>query len=113
MIPDSVSIPWYDGYLKSKYESEPGLYDDIYMDLTFVQVIENEGLDAPAESFAKAFAQADYDLWFANQTARYNILHGIEPPESGHWLNNPCADDIDFQIEADFAGIMLSVRLKI
>jgi hypothetical protein len=28
------------------------------------------------------------------------------PPESGHWLNNPHADDIDFQIEADFAGIM-------
>ena len=28
------------------------------------------------------------------------------PPESGHWLNNPHADDIDFEIEADFAGIM-------
>jgi len=106
MIPDSVSIPWYDGYLKVTYENEPGTYDDIYMDLTFVQIIEDEGLDAPAQSFANAFAQADYDLWFANQTARYNILHGIEPPESGHWLNNPCADDIDFQIEADFAGIM-------
>jgi hypothetical protein len=106
MIPDSVSLPWYDGYLKAMFEREPELYDDIYMDLSFVQVIENEGFDAPAESFANAFAQADYRLWFANQTARYNILHGIEPPESGHWLNNPCANDIDFQIEADFAGIM-------
>jgi hypothetical protein len=28
------------------------------------------------------------------------------PPQSGHWLNNPHADDIDFQIEADFAGLM-------
>jgi len=26
--------------------------------------------------------------------------------ESGHWLNNPHADDIDFQIEADYAGLM-------
>ena len=25
---------------------------------------------------------------------------------SGHWLNNPHADDIDYQIEADFAGLM-------
>ncbi len=28
------------------------------------------------------------------------------PPESGHWLNNPHSEDIDFQIEADFAGLM-------
>ncbi|MGB7295503.1 MAG: hypothetical protein WBC70_07925 [Candidatus Aminicenantales bacterium] len=37
---------------------------------------------------------------------RYNILNGFAPPQSGHWLNNPHADDIDFQIEADFAGLM-------
>ena len=28
------------------------------------------------------------------------------PPQSGHWLHNPHAEDIDFQIEADFAGLM-------
>ena len=28
------------------------------------------------------------------------------PPASGHWLNNPHADDIDYQIEADYAGLM-------
>ena len=106
MIQDYQIIPWYDGYLKETYANRPGLYDDIYMDLTFVQVLEDEGLDTPAESFANAFTRAEYNLWFANQTARYNVLHGIAPPQSGHWLNNPCADDIDFQIEADFAGIM-------
>jgi hypothetical protein len=106
MIQDYQTIPWYDGYLKDTYDTTPGFYDDIYMDLTFVQVLEDQGLDAPAQAFADAFANAEYKLWFANQTARYNILNGISPPESGHWLNNPCADDIDFQIEADFAGIM-------
>ncbi len=106
IIPDYQHIPWYDGYMKDTYENQPGLYDDIYMDLTFVDVFEKEGLDAPASSFANAFANADYRLWHANQAARYNILRGIMPPESGHWLNNPHADDIDFQIEADFAGIM-------
>jgi hypothetical protein len=45
-------------------------------------------------------------LWHANQAARYNILNGIMPPKSGHWLHNPHAEDIDFQIEADFAGLM-------
>ena len=58
------------------------------------------------DSLAAAFANAGYVLWHANQAARYNILNGIRPPESGHWLNNPHADDLDFQIEADFAGLM-------
>lgn len=106
IIHDYQPINWYDGFLKDTYDKRPGLYDDIYMDLTFVDVFEKEGLDAPANAFALAFANADYILWHANQAARYNILHGIMPPESGHWLNNPHADDIDFQIEADFAGIM-------
>ena len=106
MIQDYQRIPWSDKSMPDTYENEPGAYDDIYMDLTFVQVFEDEGLDAPATSFANAFANAEYKLWFANQTARYNVLNGIDPPQSGFWLNNPCADDIDFQIEADFAGLM-------
>lgn len=106
MIPDDHEIVWNDSLMKWWYENRPGLYDDIYMDLTFVQVFEDEGLDAPASSFANAFANAEYLLWHANQAARYNILNGIMPPLSGHWLYNPHADDIDYQIEADFSGLM-------
>lgn len=105
-IHDYQPISWSPGNLKWWYENSPGLYDDIYMDLTFVDVFEKEGLNAPASSFANAFAHAEYALWHANQAARFNILNGMMPPESGHWLNNPHADDIDFQIEADFAGLM-------
>ena len=106
MIQDYVPIIWPDGYIKKWYENAPGLYDDIYMDLTFVDVFDRLGLDAPVDSFAMAFATAGYTLWHANQSARYNILQGIMPPESGHWLNNPHADDLDYQIEADYAGLM-------
>ncbi len=106
MIQDYQPIPWGNDRCKWYYENSPGLYDDVYMDLTFVDVIEKEGIDAPALSHAKAFANAGYSLWHANQAARYNILNGINPPQSGHWVNNPHADDIDFQIEADFAGLM-------
>ena len=105
--PDSIEIPWPgSGYCLKTFEKSPGLYDDIYMDLTFVDVFDRCGIDAHVDSFANAFACADYPLWHANQAARYNILNGIMPPGSGHWLNNPHADDIDFQIEADFAGLM-------
>jgi hypothetical protein len=105
-IPDSVVIPWPEHHIKWYFDNEGGLYDDVYMDLTFVDVFQKEGLDAPAKSFADAFANATYNLWHANQAARYNILGGIPAPASGHWKNNPHADDIDFQIEADFAGLM-------
>lgn len=106
MIQDYQNMVWYDTYIREIFELDPGLYDDVYMDLTFVEVLERVGLDAPADSFAISFARDDYKLWHANQAARYNILNGVLPPASGHWLNNPHADDIDFQIEADFIGLM-------
>ena len=105
-IPDETEIKWEDGCIKWHYDHAPGLYDDLYMDLTFVDVMDRLGLDAPVDSMAMAFAHAGYNLWHANQAARYNLLRGIMPPESGHWLNNPHADDIDYQIEADFAGLV-------
>ena len=106
MINDYQPIVWYDGYIRKTMTENPGLYDDLYMDLTFVDVFEKEGLDASVEAHAKAYANAEYVLWHANQAGRYNILNGIGAPQSGHWLNNPHADDIDFQIEADFSGLM-------
>ncbi len=112
MIQDDQPIVWYDDYIRELYVSDPGLFDDVYMDLTFIEVLERCGLDAPADSFAQTFAHAPYKLWHANQAARYNILNGIKPPASGHWKNNPHADDIDFQIEADFAGMMSPGLIK-
>lgn len=107
MIPDSENIPWGEpDYIVQMMKRQPGLYDDIYMDLTFVESFERLGIDAPVDSIALAFAHAKYPLWHANQVARHNILYGIMPPMSGHWHNNPHADDIDYQIEADYAGIM-------
>lgn len=105
-IQDYHRIKWYDGYIRETMENNPGLYDDIYMDLTFVEVFEKHGLDASVDEFAHAYANAGYMLWHANQAGRYNILHGIPAPHSGHWMNNPHADCIDYQIEADFAGLM-------
>lgn len=106
IIQDYVPIEWPEHYIKWWFDKKAGLYDDVYMDLTFVDVFDRCGLDAPVDSFAMAFANANYPLWHANQSARYNILNGIMPPASGNWKNNPHSNDIDYQIEADFAGLM-------
>ena len=105
-IQDYQPLQWYDGILKKNMVDVPGLYDDIYMDLTFVDILNRVGFDAPVDSFANAFANAGYDLWFANQAARYNILTGIKAPASGNPVNNLQADAIDYQIEADYSGLM-------
>src|SRR5438477_7516080 len=57
-IGDYQPLLWYDGYLKNTMINNPGLYDDLYMDLTFVGVFEKYGLEAPVDSFANAFAHA-------------------------------------------------------
>ena len=60
IIHEKTPIIWYDDYCKDIFAEDPGLYDDVYMDLTFLEVMQKEGINAPAESFAKAFANADY-----------------------------------------------------
>src|SRR6185436_20646234 len=84
-IQDYEPLIWKDGLLKNNMLNNAGLYDDLYMDLSFVDVFEHYGLDAPVDSFANAFARAGYMLWHANQAGRYNILHGTKAPLSGYW----------------------------
>ena len=105
-IQDYQPLLWNNTVIKKNMLYNPGLYDDLYMDLSFVDVFEKYGLDAPVDSFANAFAHAGYTLWHANQGARYNILNGIKAPASGNWVNSTHADDIDYQIECDYAGLM-------
>ena len=106
LIPEEIPIGWGEGYVKHWWDRKPGLFDDVYNDLTFAEAFEQLGLDATSEQLALRFAYAPYHLAHANQAGRYNVRQGIMPPESGNWLNNPHADDLDFQIEADFVGLM-------
>jgi hypothetical protein len=52
------------------------------------------------------FKDSKYHLWHANAAARRALNQGIKAPLSGHPQYNIHANDIDFQIEADFIGLM-------
>ena len=80
--------------------------DDLYVQLTFLMTMDKYGIDAPAKKFQEQFAKAGYMLWHANVQARKNYFDSIFPPNSGHPDYNLHADDIDFQIEADYIGFM-------
>ena len=82
------------------------LEDDIYVQLTFMMTMDQYGMDAPAKKFQELFAKSGYKLWHANVQARKNYFDSIFPPQSGSPEYNAHADDIDFQIEADYIGLM-------
>jgi len=80
--------------------------DDMYVNMALFKALVDNGLNATSEDFAKEFAHGGFLLWHANGQGRQNILEGIPPEKSGHPLYNPHADDIDFQIECDFIGLI-------
>ncbi len=80
--------------------------DDLYTNMAFLEILRDKGLGATQDDFADVFRKKDFMLWHANGQARQNLLAGIEPGLSGHPIHNPHADDIDFQIECDFIGIV-------
>src|SRR6476646_7307830 len=80
--------------------------DDLYVEMTFAEVMDTVGLDATSEQYGEMFKDSKYDLWHANAGARRLLNHGIKAPMSGHPKYNIHADDIDFQIESDFIGLM-------
>ncbi len=80
--------------------------DDIYVQLTFLMSMDKYGLDAPSKKYQEMFAKAGYPLWHANMQARKNYYDSIFAPQSGSPQYNIHADDIDFQIEADYIGFM-------
>ena len=82
------------------------IQDDLYVDMTFAETLDRLGLDATTEQFGEAFKDSKYSLWHANAGARRLLNRGIKAPMSGHPLYNIHANDIDFQIESDFIGLM-------
>jgi hypothetical protein len=82
------------------------IQDDLYVEMTFAKVMDDLGLNAKVTDYGEAFKTSKYHLWHANAGARRILNQGIPAPWSGHPKYNVHADDIDFQIEADFIGLM-------
>ena len=80
--------------------------DDIYVEMTFLRTLELHGFDVSIRQAGIDFANSRYQLWHANLAGRKALRSGIAPPDSGHPEFNKHADDIDYQIEADFSGLV-------
>ncbi len=80
--------------------------DDLYVDMTFAEVLDTKGLDATTDDFGAMFRDAKYHLWHANLASRRALRRGVPAALAGTPKYNAHANDIDFQIEADFIGLM-------
>ncbi len=100
IIPEE-KMPKWEPQLINQFEQ-----DDIYVEMTFLRTLELYGFDASIRQAGIDFANSGYALWHANRYGRENLRNGIAPPDSGHPKFNKHADDIDYQIEADYAGLI-------
>ena len=80
--------------------------DDLYVEMTFLRTLEEYGIEASIRQAGIDFANSEYPLWCANNAGRKNLRSGIAPPDSGHPQFNKCPNDIDYQIEADYSGLI-------
>jgi hypothetical protein len=100
IIPADQMPDWRPGMI-NQFEQ-----DDLYVEMTFLRSLETHGFDCSIRQAGIDFANSGYPLWHANKAGRDNLRNGIAPPDSGHPQYNRHADDIDYQIEADFSGLI-------
>jgi len=101
IIPRNKLPKWRPGMISNAIQQ-----DDLYVDMTFAQVLDDKGIGATTEDFGEMFKNARYRLWHANLAARRALKRGVPASLSGTPKYNVHANDIDFQIEADFIGLM-------
>jgi hypothetical protein len=100
-IMNESEMPPWDPKRVNQYDN-----DDCYVEQTFVRTLEQYGLDVSAKQAGLDFARTTFNLWGANLVGRNNIRCGIMPPDSGHPKFALAQDLLDFQIEADFSGLI-------
>lgn len=100
-IPDADMPKWTPEMINNAFGQ-----DDLYVEMTFLRSMEEYGLDVSIRQAGIDFANSEYALWHANVAGRRNLRCGIAPPYSSYPTLNKCADDIDYQIEADFSGLI-------
>jgi len=101
MIPLDKVPTWKPAMINNAFNQ-----DDLYVEMTFLRTLEQYGLNAPIRQAGIDFANSEYKLWCANKAGRNNLRAGIAPPDSSHPQFNKCPNDIDYQIEADYSGLI-------
>ncbi len=82
------------------------MQDDLYVEVPLLVAMRQHGVQAGWPVLGQAFRDTQFQLWHGNETARHALKEGLEAPDSGHFSHNKHCDDIDWQIESDYLGLM-------
>lgn len=107
IIPEDKMPKWHPKMINDAFGQ-----DDLYVEMTFLRTMEEYGLDCSIRQAGIDFANSGYPLWCANKAGRDNLRRGIAPPDSSHPKFNKCPNDIDYQIEADYSGLIAPGMLQ-
>ena len=101
IIPEDKMPKWKPAMINDAFGQ-----DDLYVEMTFLRSLEQYGIDVSMRQAGIDFANSRYPLWCANNAGRTALRKGIAPPDSSHPQFNKCPNDIDYQIEADYSGLI-------
>ena len=101
IAPDSALREWDPFMINEGFDQ-----DDLYVEMTFLETLSKDGLRVDIRQAGVDFANSQYRLWCANRVGRTNLRRGIAPPDCSHPKFNKCPTDIDYQIEADYSGLI-------
>jgi len=101
IIPADKVPQWQPALLNDAFQQ-----DDLYVEMTFLRTLEQYGLGVSIRQAGIDFANSKYPLWCANKAGRSNLRKGIAPPDSSHPQFSSRGNDIDYQIEADYSGLI-------
>ncbi|MCX6925746.1 MAG: ADP-ribosylglycohydrolase family protein, partial [Verrucomicrobia bacterium] len=101
VIPEDKLPVWRAGRVSNSLSQ-----DDLYVNMTFAKVIDDKGLQATTDDFGAMFRDTKFVLAHANLAARRALRRGVPASLSGTPKYNVHANDVDFQIESDFIGMM-------
>ncbi len=99
IMPESQMPTWSPNMVNDAFGQ-----DDLFVEVPFINAMKDHGIDCSMDIMGQYFADSTFWLAHANHIGRENIRNGIPASEAGHYENNWHADDIDWQIEADFLG---------
>jgi len=101
IIPEEKMPAWQPELINGAFPQ-----DDLYVEMTFLSSLERFGVEVSQRQAGLDFANSGYRLWCANAAGRTNLRQGIAPPDSSHPKFNAWPNAIDYQIEADFSGLI-------
>jgi hypothetical protein len=107
IIPEE-KVPKWEADMVNQYNQ-----DDLYVEMNFLESMDTYGIDVPIRRTGIHFANSTFGLAAANKRGRENLRAGIAPPASSHPLFNINCEDIDYQIESEYSGIIAPGMLQV